>query len=144
MEVRIMTRTNLISWLALFLLPWTLFSGSALAQTEYKPKAKRTLLVKTALAGMEGREANLLHLEFPPGWISEKHFHSGHVFVYVLEGSVTFDVKGKAPRTVGAGGVYHELPNEVMQITNTSATDGLKVILFQVGKEGKPLMIKAE
>ncbi len=135
-----MTRTNLISWLALFLLPWTLFSGSALAQTEYK----RTPLVKTALAGMEGREANLLHLEFPPGWIGGKHFHSGHVFVYVLEGSMTVDVKGKALRTVGAGGVFHELPNEVMHAKNTSATDGLKIILFQVGEEGKPLMIKAE
>ncbi len=140
MEVRVMTRTNLISWLALFLLPWTLFSGSALAQTEYK----RTPLVKTALAGMEGREANLLHLEFPPGWIGGKHFHSGHVFVYVLEGSMTVDVKGKALRTVGAGGVFHELPNEVMHAKNTSATDGLKIILFQVGEEGKPLMIKAE
>jgi len=139
-----MTRTNLISWLALFLLPWTLFSGSALAQTEYKSKAKRTPLVKTALAGMEGREANLLHLEFPPGWIGGKHFHSGHVFVYVLEGSMTVDVKGKALRTVGAGGVFHELPNEVMHAKNTSATDGLKIILFQVGEEGKPLMIKAE
>ena len=109
MEVRVMTRTNLISWLALFLLPWTLFSGSALAQTEYK----RTPLVKTALAGMEGREANLLHLEFPPGWIGGKHFHSGHVFVYVLEGSMTVDVKGKALRTVGAGGVFHELPRRM-------------------------------
>jgi len=32
----------------------------------------------------------------------------------------------------------------VMQAKNTSATDGAKVILFQVGEEGKPLMIKAE
>lgn len=118
--------------------------GFRAEEKEYKPTAKTTVLVKTALAGMEGNEVNMLRGQFAPGWVGGKHYHSGHVFVYVLKGSIIIELEGKPPMTVGSGGVLHELPNKVMQAKNASATDDLKVILFQVGPEGKPMMIQAK
>ncbi len=118
--------------------------GLRAEEKEYKPTGKTTKLIKTALAGMEGKEVNMLRRQFAPGWISAKHYHSGHVFLYVLEGSIIIELEGKPPMTVGPGGVVHELPNRVMVAKNASATDDLKVILFQVGPEGKPMLIKAK
>ena len=118
--------------------------GLRAEEKEYKPTAKTTVLVKTTLAGMEENEVNMLRRQFAPGWVGGKHYYSGHVFLYVLEGSIIIELEGKPPMTVGPGGVVHELPNRVMQAKNASATDDLKVILFQVGPEGKPMLIKAK
>ncbi len=118
--------------------------SSVQAGEEYKTTAQTTTLIKTGLAGMTGTEANLLQAQMPPGWVGGKHYHSGHVFVYVLEGSMTIELEGKAPITVGPGEVFHELPRQVMQAKNASATEGLKIMLFQVGPEGAPIMLKAE
>lgn len=109
---------------------------------EQKPKI--TTLVKSALAGVEGKEAQVKHYECPPGWVGSKHYHPGHVFVYVLEGSIIVDVEGMAPRTVGPDEVFHELPNRVMQARNASATDRLKFVAFQVGDEGTPLTVRVK
>ena len=107
-------------------------------------KVKRTTLLKEALAGMHGKEAQVKHMEFPPAWVGSKHYHPGHVFVYVLEGTFIVDVKGRARRTVRAGEAFAELPGSdwVMQARNGSATDWVKILLFQVGDEGTPITIK--
>ena len=106
--------------------------------------AKTTKLVdKVALAGLPGQEANSMLAEMPPGWVGGKHYHPGHVFVYVLEGAMTLDLEGKSPVTIRAGEMYHEFPNQAMQAKNSSATEELKLIVFQVGTQGKPMMIEA-
>ena len=79
----------------------------------------------------------------PAGWIGGKHYHPGHVFVYVLEGSITFTFDNAPSRTVKAGEIYYETPNDRMLAKNASASEGLKLIVFQVGTQGKPMMIKA-
>ena len=112
---------------------------------EYKTSAKTTKLVdKVALPGLQGQEANVMRAEMPPGWVGGKHYHPGHVFVYVLEGAMTLDLEGKTLVTIRAGEIYHELPNQVMQAKNPSAAEGLKLIVFQVGTQGKPMMIEAK
>jgi quercetin dioxygenase-like cupin family protein len=114
------------------------------AGEEYRSTAKPTELMKTALAGMHGTEAHVIRFEMPPGWIGGKHYHQGHVFVYVLEGSMTLELDGEAPVTVGAGEMFHELPGQVMRATNPSTDKELKLIVFQLNPAGQPLMIKAE
>ena len=111
---------------------------------EPEQKAKRTTLLKETLAGVQGKEAQVKHMEFPPGWVGSKHYHPGHVFVYVLEGTFIVDVEGRARRTVRAGEAFAELPGSdwVMQARNGSATDWVKILLFQVGDEGAPITIK--
>ena len=119
--------------------------GLHAAEKEYKSTAKITKLIeKMELSGLQGQEANVIVAEMSGGWIGGKHYHPGHVFVYVMEGSITFTFDNDPPKTVKAGEIYYETPNDRMIATNASASEGLKIIVFQVGTQGKPMMIKAE
>ena len=107
-------------------------------------KTKDTVLLKVALVGVEGKEVIVKHFEFPPGWVGSKHYHTGHGFVYVLESSFVVDMEGKAPFAVRPGEVFQELPGKVFRGSNSSATEWLKIILFQVGDEGKPITVQVK
>ena len=113
------------------------------AEHEYKPKVEVTKLLQGALAGVEGKEVIIRHFAIPPGHVGGRHFHPGAVFVYVLEGTLTIQTEGKT-QSVSAGELYQEPLKRVMQARNLSTTDGVKIVVFQVGDAGKPMMIKAE
>ena len=123
-----------VAWLA-FVAP-----GSAIA---HEPQGKKGLL-KAPLAGVAGKEANVVLFDVGPGWKSAKHFHPGHVFVYVIRGSLTVEVEGQATRVVGPGNVFHELPDRNMVARNVSSTKGAKFVVFQIGDEGRPLTVAVE
>jgi quercetin dioxygenase-like cupin family protein len=120
------------------------FQYSYAAEREYKPKVKATTLVETPLAGVEGKTVIIKHFELPPGHVGGKHFHSGPVFVYVLEGKLTIDTENAGRQSISAGELYQEPIGNTMQARNLSATEPTKIIVFQVGDEGKPMMIKTE
>jgi quercetin dioxygenase-like cupin family protein len=101
--------------------------------------AARTPLLKTELHGMEGMEANMVLLEGGPGFQTERHTHSGHVFVYVLEGAIELHFDGQEPVRVSAGEAAYELPNHAMVGRNVSSTEGVRAVVFQIGKAGEPL-----
>ncbi len=90
---------------------------------------------------MENMEANIVLFEVEPGFETERHIHPGHVFVYVLEGTVEVDAEGQDPIQVSAGEAAYELPNLPMVGRNTSSTEGARFVVFQVGEAGKPLMV---
>ncbi len=110
---------------------------------EYKPKAEVTKLLRVPLAGVEGKEVIIIHLSLPAGFVGGKHFHPGPVFVYVLEGELTIETDAGI-ETISAGQVYREELRQTMVGKNLSTTDATKIVVFQVGDEGKPMMIKAE
>ena len=143
-----MVRTSLI---LTAVLAGTIAAGMATSQglraqeqQEQVSKGKITPLLKTTLAGMEGKEVNILHLSAPPGFVTAKHFHPGQVFVYILEGTVTIEMEGDAPLKLGAGEVFEETPGRSMVGKNLSSTHGAKILMFQIGDKGKPVMVKAE
>lgn len=112
-------------------------------EQEYKPKAKVTSLIETPLAGVKGKTVIIKHFEVPPGFVGGKHFHPGPVFVYVLEGELTIETEATGRQTIKPGQLYQEPIRSVMQGRNMSTTDPAKFVVFQVGDEGKPMMIKA-
>ncbi len=114
------------------------------AQTEYQPKVEATTLLDAPLAGMPGKKVLIKHLAAPPGFVGGKHFHPGHVFVYVIEGEITLEMEGDAPLTLKPGELFQEPPGRVMRGKNLSADAWAKFIVFQIGEEGKPMMVKAE
>ncbi len=79
----------------------------------------------------------------PAGFVGGKHFHPGDVFVYVLEGALTVETE-KGVRTVAAGELYPEVAGMVMVGKNLSTSVATKLLVFQVGDTGKPMMIKAK
>lgn len=111
---------------------------------EYKPNAKVTPLVNKDLAGVEGKEVLIRHFELPPGYVGGRHFHPGPVFVYVLEGEFTVETGERGRQTFKPGEVYEEPIRRVMQARNLSTTRPTKLVVFQVGDKGKPMMIEAK
>ena len=118
------------------------FSQDAQA-AEYKPKAVVKSLVEVPLAGVDGKTVIIKHFTLPAGFVGGKHFHPGPVFVYVLEGTLTVETNN-GTIAVSAGEVYKEIPRMVMWATNISASKPVKIVVFQVGETGKPMMIKAK
>ncbi len=110
---------------------------------EYKSKAVVKALYKGALTGVDGKTVIIKHFTLPAGFVGGKHFHPADVFVYVLEGEVTVETE-KGVLTVPAGEISPEVPGMVMRAKNVSTTVPAKIVVFQVGDTGKPMMIKAK
>ncbi len=116
-------------------------SFQAAEAAEYVPKAKVRTLHQAPLPGSKGKEMIVKHFAFPPKFVGGKHKHPGLVFVYVLKGELTVELEGET-KTFKAGELYPEDINAAMVGKNLSGTDGLEILVFQVGDIGKPLMIK--
>ncbi len=110
---------------------------------EYKPKAEVKALHEGALTGVDSKTVIIKHLTLPAGLVGGKHFHPADVFVYVLEGEVTVETE-KGTFTLRAGELYPEVPGVVMRAKNVSTSVPAKILVFQVGDTGKPMMIKAK
>lgn len=112
---------------------------------EYIPTtAQTTEILRDELAVIAGKEANIRAVAFPPGWVGERHYHTGDVFIYVQQGKFVVDVEGEGRKTFGPGEVYHEAVNTVMQARNGARGKTTRFLLFQIGDKGEPLMIKAK
>lgn len=98
-----------------------------------------TDVFKNKLAVAKGQEVSVRHFDVPPGWATPEHFHTGHMFLYVLEGAGEMNTEGEV-RTAGPGEIIHQLPDKTMVMRNGSDADRLKFIVFQVGPEGAPMI----
>ncbi len=78
------------------------------------------------------------------GYVGGRHYHSGPVTVYVLEGAFTIDEDGKPRRTFRAGETYEEPIGTPMQARNLSADGPTRILVVQVTKPGEPLMYRAD
>ena len=135
-----MNRISLALFAAVMAFSFAGAQGAAAHET--KPAVKS--LLKTPLAGIAGKEANVVLFDVGPGWKIDNHFHPGHVFVYMIRGSIKIEVEGEPARVIGPGDVLHELPDRNMVANNISSTKGAKFLVFQVGDIGKPLTVKVK
>jgi len=120
-----------------------LFVGAqGAAAHEIKPAVKT--LLNTPLAGIAGKEANVVLFAVAPGWKIDNHSHPGHVFVYMLQGSIKIEVEGEPAKVIRPGDVLHEIPDRNMVANNISSTEGARFLVFQVGDIGKPLTVMVE
>src|SRR3954451_17918645 len=69
------------------------------------PKGKPPLMTRD-LAGIPGKEGIMLTVEYGPGESSRPHRHDANVFVYVLEGAITMQLKGGPAVTLHPGQTY--------------------------------------
>ena len=99
----------------------------------------RTVLLRTDVAGVEGKEAVIVVAEIAPGATTGKHWHAGQEFAYVLEGSLRLVAEGKPAVTLTPGGVIQQPSRQVHEGRNTSATAPVKVLAFYVAEKGQPL-----
>ncbi len=119
-------------------------AGTALAQTSVAPKAKSTLLLEQKLEGLPGYVVQVVLVEGPPGWVGGRHYHPGHLFGYILEGSYEFNFDNMTSRTVGPGEVFYESPNTVMQSRNGSDSEWVRDVVFHLKREEDPPAVSVD
>ena len=115
--------------------------GALMLAVQSNGKSHVTMLLNEDMFSIPGQEVAIQRAEYPAGWVGEKHYHTGDIFVYVLEGTFVVDVEGKDRITIRPGEVYHESVNKPMIARNGSTETGVKVLLFQVGEKGKPRVL---
>ena len=117
--------------------------SAALAQTP--PASQANVLMTQALIGIEGKEADVLTVEYAPGASSPRHRHNGNTFVYVLEGTVEMQVNGGPLVKLGPGQTFYENPADVHAVSrNASSTQPAKILVFMVKDIGKPRTVPAK
>jgi quercetin dioxygenase-like cupin family protein len=96
-------------------------------------------LMTRDVVGVPGKEVLMITVEYVPGGASLPHRHDAQVFVYVLEGTMTMQVAGSTPLTVGPGGTFYEAPGDIHQVSaNASQTAPAKILVFMVKDKAKP------
>ena len=134
-----MRRMSIVSVAVLIVGTGLFVTGNRFGNAQ-QPPIKRTDLLKTDLAGMEGKEMNIWTAEIAPGAATAKHYHPTPRFVIVLEGAVVLRSKA-GYRRFNAGQAYQELPGVVHNFKNASATEPAKAIGIQHAEKGQPLQI---
>ncbi len=104
----------------------------------------RTVILKTDLEGLAGKEGNMFVAEYTPGARSGKHYHPGHEFIYVLEGHGVMEEVGKPPVELKPGvGLFFrsdpQKPTYVHEAKNLSNTDRMKLLVVLVTDKGQAL-----
>jgi quercetin dioxygenase-like cupin family protein len=102
---------------------------------------RRTVLLKTDLKGLEGKEGVVVLAEFAPGASAGKHYHPGHEVNYVLEGTGILELDGQPAVTLEPRVTTYIAPKQAHDAKNTSATDPLKILVFWVAEKGQPLAV---
>lgn len=82
---------------------------------EYRTTAKQETVLQSELVRVPGKEATVLRVDLPVGWIGNWRYHTGDVFVYVLSGEFVIDVENQGRKRFAPGQVYHEAMNTTMQ-----------------------------
>jgi quercetin dioxygenase-like cupin family protein len=116
------------------------FGGRMIAQEAVvKP------LMTKELADMPGREALMITVEYPPGSKDAPHRHNAHAFVYVLEGTIVMQLKGKQPVTLTAGQTFYEGPGDVHVVgRNASSTKPARFLVLLLKDKGAPVLVPAQ
>jgi quercetin dioxygenase-like cupin family protein len=115
-------------------------SGLALHVTPaQQPGTRRTDLQRHDLSA-PGREVVQARVELARGVAFGKHWHPGEEIVYVLEGSLEYQVEGKPPTTLKAGDVLFIPARTIHAAKNVGSGNGAELATYVVEK-GKPLVV---
>lgn len=108
-----------------------------LAQAQ-QPGIKRTDLQRHDLSAA-GREAIQVRVDIAPGVLAPPHKHPGEEIIYVLEGTLVYEVEGKPPVTLKAGDVLFIPYGTVHSAKNVGTVNAAELATYVVEK-GKPLV----
>ena len=84
-----------------------------------------------------GREMIQVRVDFDPGYVAPMHTHPGEEIIYILEGTLEYEIGGKVVR-VRAGDVLFVPAGTPHTARNIGGTNGAELATYVVEK-GKPL-----
>jgi quercetin dioxygenase-like cupin family protein len=110
-------------------------SGVALSQ---QAGTKRTDLQRHDLSA-PGREVVQVRVDFDPGYVAPKHWHPGEEIIYVLEGTLEYEIEGQPPVRVKAGDVLFVPARAIHTAKNVGGGNDAELATYVVEK-GLPLL----
>jgi quercetin dioxygenase-like cupin family protein len=119
-----------------------LIAGSSLALyvARAKPPGVRRIDLQRHDLSAPKREVVQVRVELDPGVAFGKHTHPGEEIVYVIEGTLQYEVEGKPPVTLKAGEVLFIPAGTVHAAKNVGTGVGAELATYIVEK-GKPLVV---
>jgi quercetin dioxygenase-like cupin family protein len=116
------------------------------AVTMWAARAQGTGVTRTELQrhdlDVPGREAVQARIDFAPGAVAGSHTHPGEEVIYVLAGSLEYEVEGRPPVTLEAGGVLFIPARTIHAAKNVGGVEATELATYVVEK-GKPLVTPA-
>jgi quercetin dioxygenase-like cupin family protein/pimeloyl-ACP methyl ester carboxylesterase len=106
-----------------------------------QPGVQRTDLQQHDLAA-PGREVVQVRVALDPGVAFGRHSHPGDEIIYMLEGSLEYQLDGKPPVTLKTGEVLFVPAGTIHAARNTGSVTGAELATYIVEK-GKPLVVMA-
>ena len=103
-----------------------------------QPGSKRTVLQQHDLSA-PGREVIQVRVDFDPGYVAPRHTHPGEEIIYVIEGTLEYQLEDKPPVTLKAGDVLFIPAGTVHSARNLGSVTGSELATYIVEK-GKPLL----
>lgn len=100
---------------------------------------KRTDLQKHDLS-IPGREAVQVKIDFGPHTAFGKHYHHGEEIIYVLDGTLEYEVEGQGTVMLKAGEVLFIPAGTVHSAKNTTNAKASELATYVVEK-GKPILV---
>jgi quercetin dioxygenase-like cupin family protein len=92
------------------------------------------------LADYPGKEGRMIEVSYPPGAQDIVHRHDADAFVYVLEGQIVMQLRGKPAVTLKAGQTFYEAPTDVHVVgRNASNTEPARFVVVLLKGKGAPL-----
>ena len=98
---------------------------------------KRTDLQRHDLS-ISGREVIQVRVDFDPGYVAPMHTHPGEEIIYVIEGTLEYEIGGKVTR-VKAGDVLFVPAGTPHTAKNIGSGNAAELASYVVEK-GKPLL----
>jgi quercetin dioxygenase-like cupin family protein len=93
--------------------------------------------------GIPGREVVQNRVGFSPEASAFEHKHPGEEIIYVLNGSLEYQVEGKPPTTLEAGEIYFVPAGTIHAMKNVGIASAAELVTYVV-EERKPLVVLAE
>jgi len=106
--------------------------------TQQVPGLHRTDLQQHDLS-VAGREVIQNRVEIDSDAPAIRHWHPGEEIIYVLEGSLEYEIDGESPTRVEAGGALMVPAETVHAVRNVGAGTAAELATYVVEK-GRPLL----
>ncbi len=90
-----------------------------------------------------GREAVQVRVELAPGVSVGRHSHHGEEIIYMVAGSLEYQIDGQPPVTLTTGEVLFIPAGAIHRAKNTGSVPGAELATYIVEK-GKPLLTFAK
>jgi quercetin dioxygenase-like cupin family protein len=103
-----------------------------------QPGSRRTDLQRHNLS-TPGREVVQVRVDFDAGYVSPRHTHPGEEIIYVLEGTLEYEIGSKPPVRVQPGDVLFVPAGTIHSAKNIGSGNGAELATYVVEK-GKPLI----